>query len=130
VTIDASALLAVTLAEPDGMRFALAIAAAERPRVPSATWFEATMRVDVMGDATVASRFDALIQEGDIEIIPVIFDHVREARRARRLYGTPHKAQLNFGDCLVYGVARHEREPLLFEGNDFSQTDIETASKD
>lgn len=31
---------------------------------------------------------------------------------------------------MVYGVARHEREPLLFKGDDFAQTDIEPALKD
>jgi uncharacterized protein with PIN domain len=30
----------------------------------------------------------------------------------------------------VYGVAKVEREPLLFKGNDFAQTDIEPALKD
>ena len=112
------------------MRYALAISAAERPRVPSVTWFEATMRVDAMGDVEALRRFDDLIREGGIEIVPLTADHAREARRARQLFGKPHKAQLNFGDCLVYGVARHEREPLLFKGDDFSQTDIEPALKD
>jgi uncharacterized protein with PIN domain len=31
---------------------------------------------------------------------------------------------------MVYGVAKAECAPLLFEGNDFSQTDIEPALKD
>jgi uncharacterized protein with PIN domain len=31
---------------------------------------------------------------------------------------------------MVYGVAKSEGEPLLFKGDDFSQTDIESASKD
>ena len=39
-------------------------------------------------------------------------------------------AKLNFGDCMVYGVAKAEREPLLFKGSDFSQTDIEPALQD
>ncbi len=128
--IDGSALLAVVLAEPDGMRYALAIAGAERPRVPAPTWFEATMRVDGIGDPEVSRRFGDLIRTSGIEIIPFTADHAQEARRARQLYGRPNPARLNFGDCLVYGVARHEREPLLFKGDDFSKTDIEPALKD
>ena len=47
------------------------------------------------------------------------------------MYGRrQHPARLNFGDCMVYGVAKAEREPLLFKGDDFSQTDIEPALKD
>ena len=41
-----------------------------------------------------------------------------------------HPARLNFGDCFAYGVAKAAGEPLLFKGNDFSQTDIEPALKD
>ncbi len=31
----------------------------------------------------------------------------------------------DFGDCAVYALAQSLDEPLLFVGNDFSQTDIE-----
>jgi uncharacterized protein with PIN domain len=34
------------------------------------------------------------------------------------------------GDCLVYGVAKAEREPPRFRGAEFSQTDLEPALKD
>ena len=39
--VDASALLAVVLDEPDARRFAEVIAGAPRARLPAATWFEA-----------------------------------------------------------------------------------------
>ena len=39
--------------------------------------------------------------------------------------GQGHPAQLNLGDCAVYALAKSLDEPLLFVGNDFSQTDIE-----
>jgi ribonuclease VapC len=39
--------------------------------------------------------------------------------------GRVHPAQLNMGDCAVYALAKTTNEPLLFVGNDFSQTDIE-----
>jgi ribonuclease VapC len=35
-----------------------------------------------------------------------------------------HKAGLNFGDCFSYALALDQRAPLLFVGDDFSQTDI------
>jgi ribonuclease VapC len=129
--IDSSALLAIVLDEPDAARYAQAIAATSRRRMPSITWFEASMRIDQAGDDFAASRFDDFIRDFAIEIIPFTADHARAARTARKLYGKPrHPAQLNFGDCAAYGVARHEREPLLFKGADFAQTDIEPALKD
>jgi ribonuclease VapC len=128
--IDSSALLAIVLAEPDAAQYARAIATSEARRLPSVTWFEASLRVDAKGDAFAVNRFDDFVRDFRIEIVPFTAGHAREARRARLLYGKPHAAQLNYGDCMVYGVARHEREPLLFKGNDFSRTDIESALKD
>jgi len=131
VIIDASALLAVVLAEPDAARYARAIAGAAEPRMPSVTWFEASMQVDAGGDEIAVSRFDDFVRDFDIRIIPFSAEHARHARIGRRLYGrNNHPARLNFADCMVYGVAKAEREPLLFKGNDFSQTDIEPALKD
>jgi ribonuclease VapC len=130
VIIDSSALLAVVLAESDADQYARAIATSATRRLPSVTWFEASMRIDAKGDAFAISRFDDFIKDFRIELIPFTPSHAREARRARLLYGKPHHpARLNFGDCLVYGVAKHEGESLLFKGDDFSRTDIEPALK-
>jgi ribonuclease VapC len=38
--------------------------------------------------------------------------------------GIGDPAVLNYGDCLAYGVAMAEREPLLCKGEDFSRTDV------
>ncbi len=38
-----------------------------------------------------------------------------------------HPASLNVGDCFAYAEAKHRECPLLFVGNDFSQTDIVSA---
>ena len=38
-----------------------------------------------------------------------------------------HPARLNMGDCFAYACARTGGTPLLFKGDDFTQTDIEVA---
>ncbi len=38
--------------------------------------------------------------------------------------GTGHSSALNYGDCFFYALAKHLSLPLLFKGDDFSQTDI------
>lgn len=38
-----------------------------------------------------------------------------------------HPARLNFGDCASYATARLAAEPLLYVGEDFARTDIESA---
>jgi ribonuclease VapC len=114
VIVDASALLAVALNEPDGRRFAEAIAGAPRARMPAATRFEAALAVDTDGDDVASRRFDEVVQNLRIELIAFTPVHAEQAREARRIYGRKrHPAQLNFGDCMVYGVAKAEREPLL-----------------
>ncbi|MEY4779870.1 MAG: hypothetical protein RLZZ607_1183, partial [Pseudomonadota bacterium] len=35
-----------------------------------------------------------------------------------------HAADLNFGDCFAYACAKSRDAPLLYKGNDFSQTDL------
>ena len=53
------------------------------------------------------------------------------ARSAWRIFGRGvHPAKLNFGDCFAYALAKETREPLLFKGRDFAQTDVEPALKD
>jgi ribonuclease VapC len=129
--VDASALLAVVLDEPDGRRFAELILAAQHARMPAATWFEAALAVDTKGDHLASRRFDDAVRGLGIELIPFTPEHAALAREARRIYGRGrHPARLNFGDCTAYGVAKGEGEALLFKGDDFAQTDIEPALKD
>jgi uncharacterized protein with PIN domain len=40
--------------------------------------------------------------------------------------GSP--ANLNFGDCFTYALARDKREPLLYKGDDFAHTDLRSAA--
>jgi ribonuclease VapC len=39
-----------------------------------------------------------------------------------------HPAQLNFGDCFAYTLAKVSCEPLLFKDNDFVHTDVTRAA--
>lgn len=41
--------------------------------------------------------------------------------------GSEHRARLNRGDSYGYALAHITSEPLLFRGNDFMHTDIESA---
>lgn len=54
------------------------------------------------------------------------------ARQAYRDYGkgSGHPAQLNFGDCFSYALAKDRDEPLLYKGNDFIHTDIRVGEGD
>jgi ribonuclease VapC len=60
---------------------------------------------------------------------PFTEEQAQIARQAYRDYGkgSGHRAQLNFGDCFSYALARVKREPLLFKGDDFVHTDVRSA---
>ena len=56
----------------------------------------------------------------------------QQAHIARQAYcdygrGSGQPAQLNFGDCFAYALARVTGEPLLFKGDDFRHADIAPA---
>jgi ribonuclease VapC len=69
-----------------------------------------------------------ILQELGINEIPFSQVHWREAVEAYQRFGRGrHPAKLNFGDCLSYATALLAGQPLLFVGNDFNQTDIDSA---
>jgi len=129
--VDSSALLAVILNEADEPRFAEAMIDAPTLRMSAANWVEAAIVVDSHKNPTAKVRFEDLTAELRLEIVPVTVEDAYRTRMAHNDFGRGHHpARLNFGDCFAYALAKQAREPLLFKGNDFSQTDIEPALKD
>jgi ribonuclease VapC len=55
---------------------------------------------------------------------------VRAASDAYGRYGKGinSKASLNLSDCAAYALAKTLGAPLLFKGNDFPETDIQSAA--
>lgn len=127
--IDTSAIIAILRAEPDAPVFARAIAAADTRAMSAANFFEAAIVIDGSRDPIASRRFDDFIRTAKIAIIPVTESQVRTARAAYRDFGkgNGHPAALNFGDCFAYALAKESQEPLLFKGEDFVHTDIQSA---
>lgn len=72
---------------------------------------------------------DLYVARSRMEIAPFTESQAGLAREAFRRYGKGrHPAQLNFGDCMAYALAREAGEELLFKGTDFSLTDIAVAA--
>jgi ribonuclease VapC len=128
--VDSSALISVIFNEADEDRFLGAMVDAPLVRMSAANWLEAAIVVDARRDPDVEVRFDEVIRTLGIQIAPVTEGIALRARRAYVQFGRGnHPARLNYGDCFAYALAKVEREPLLFKGNDFAQTDIEPALK-
>jgi ribonuclease VapC len=128
--VDSSALLTVILNESDEPRMAAAMVDAPVLRMSAANWVEAALVVDSSRSPRAKARFEDLIRELGIELVPVTIEAAYRCRAAHADYGRGnHPARLNYGDCFAYALAKLSGEPLLFIGNDFAQTDVEPALK-
>lgn len=125
MVVDTSALVAVLAGEPEHGIFNEKIAAAERCALSAANYAETHIVIESrLGDA--GTRELALyLHESGIAIVPVDRDQADLARLAYKDFGRgKHEAQLNFGDCFAYALAKRLGAPLLFKGGDFSKTDL------
>lgn len=127
--VDSSALMAIVLKEPDGDVYLRALSKTRNRKISAATWVEVHMVVDNPNQNQAAKvRFEHLMDRLKFEVVAVDADTTWAARRANQDNGRGrHPARLNFGDCFSYALAKQTGEPLLFKGNDFSQTDVVSA---
>ena len=126
--VDTSSLVAVLFDEPDSERYATAMAQAARCRMSAANFLEASLVVEGRAGISGAQELDIFIETAEIEIVPVSVEQARVARRAWREFGKGnHPAGLNFGDCFAYALAKVAGEPILYKGDDFTLTDVESA---
>jgi ribonuclease VapC len=129
--VDTSALVAILRGEAERDAFTRAVRVNAPARISAANYFEAGIQIDNKEDPVRGHLLDAFIVRSRMEIVPVSVGQAKIARQAYRDYGkgSGHPAQLNFGDCFAYALAKEADEPLLFKGNDFIHTDIRDASK-
>jgi ribonuclease VapC len=127
--VDTSAIIAILKDEPDYDKYSEAMLLSHKQVQMSATsYLEAGIVFDAANDGT-DDALEALISDLRISISSVTADQARTARAAYRQYGkgSGHPAQLNFGDCFAYALAKDSCEALLFKGSDFAQTDVVAA---
>jgi ribonuclease VapC len=129
--VDSSALLTILLGGPQAPAMLDALVDAEHPRMSVANWLEVAMLIEERGGRLASLRFDEFFRASGIELMPVDAAQAAAARTAWRYFGRHrHSARLNFGDCFAYALANETNKPLLFQGEDFSRTDIVSALRD
>jgi ribonuclease VapC len=128
MVIDTSALIAILFGEPEALSFTRAIADESRKMISSFNALESGIVVEARKGEAGGRELDLLMHRAQIEIVAMNADQTELARAAWRKYGKGnHPAGLNIGDCCAYALAKYSGEPLLFKGNDFSQTDMRAA---
>ena len=135
--LDASAMLAILLREPDaGEYLARLEGATKRVYTSPIARFEAIVSLaraktrpghtspDLIDAAT--ALVDRFLEEIPAQIIAISPDMGQRAVEAAARYGkiVGHPARLNLGDCFAYAAAETYRLPLLYKGDDFAATDM------
>ncbi|MCX7365025.1 MAG: type II toxin-antitoxin system VapC family toxin [Alphaproteobacteria bacterium] len=131
--VDASAIVAILNREPEADAFADSIEDSEAAVTSAIAIFEATLALCRIRHATVddaTADVEEFLNVARIRCVAIGPAEAKSALAAFARYGKGrgHPAQLNLGDCFAYAVARNQGIPLLFKGNDFANTDIESAA--
>jgi ribonuclease VapC len=127
--VDASALLAFLLQEPESDALADRLEAAGTAMTSSVALYEtvaALMSRERIGRNEAEARLLATMDEANISVIDITPEIGRLALDAFDRYGKGrgHPAQLNMGDCFAYACAKAHGVPLLYKGDDFARTDL------
>src|SRR3954447_18393004 len=129
MVIESSAIVALLLGEPETEALVAAIAAAQRRVVSAGSYLESAIVISARSGSTAQAQLDELLDSLGIAILPFTREQADTTIEAYRRYGkgSGHPANLNFGDCFAYALAKLTDEPILFKVNDFSQTDLRPA---
>ncbi|MYZ47651.1 type II toxin-antitoxin system VapC family toxin [Propylenella binzhouense] len=133
IVVDASAIIAILFEEAEAPDCMDALQT-EVPRLISAVNYVEAGTVMAgrirNGDRHEAiADLDAFLSDFSISIASIDENLGRAAMRARLDYGKGFgtRGGLNFGDCFAYALAKRHSAPLLYVGDDFALTDVQSA---
>ena len=130
MVIDTSALLAILLQEEEGAAFAEAIEEGPTRLLSAVSFLQTALVVETRKGPAGGRELDLALHHARVDIVPFDSTQAEIAREAYRRFGRGrHPAALNLGDCCAYALAVATREPLLFKGEDFAKTDLESWRK-
>jgi ribonuclease VapC len=127
IVVDASAVLAIYLNEPERGVFLEVLTKAAQLEMTAVNAWEVLARARSVNGVEGAREAEALLAALGITVVSTSLDDVRAAVDAFSLYGRKTSANLNLGDCFAYALAKKRQAPLLFKGDDFDKTDVERA---
>ncbi len=126
--LDASAMVAILLREPEAAELSERLEGASRRLTSALAIYETTLAVTRRRGWTLPAARGLVAEFMDIveiSIVPIDASESQAALDAFERYGKGrHPAALNMGDCFAYACAKTHRVPLLFKGDDFSKTDV------
>ena len=129
IVVDASALVAILMDEPERDLFLAALSRSASGLSPVGYWEAATRLEQHRGQPGVLD-LDQLIANFDVRIVAADDAIAKGAADAQRKFGKRTPAKLNLGDCFAYALARELDAPLLYKGDDFTRTDVKSVLPD
>ena len=133
IVVDASAIVAILTGEPERDALTDALERASEITTSPLAIYEATLGLvrilrrsveDAEADVTEFLRLARVA----VQPIQTETAHVALEAFARYGKGRGHPARLNLGDCFIYAQTKVGGASLLYKGEDFSKTDLESAS--
>jgi ribonuclease VapC len=122
IAVDTSALMAILLNEACADLCVAALEEEIEIVISAGTVAEALI---VSERRNVGEEMAQLIEALGFTIVNVTLGSARRIAAAHVRWGKGvHPASLNFGDCFAYEVAMEHVCPLLYVGDDFSNTDV------
>lgn len=125
IAVDTSALMAILRKEVMGEACEAALKVDQPILISAGTLTEALIVARRKG---ALPGMSVLLEQLELTVIDVTADVAQACLEAYQIWGRGfHPAELNYGDCFSYVAAKANDCPLLYVGNDFSQTDIRSA---
>jgi ribonuclease VapC len=129
--VDASAIVAILIREPEADALADALDGARAPITSPIAIFEAVLGICRHRRASVEeaeAHVDEFLEIARVRVVPIGEREGELALAAFARYGKGrgHPAQLNLGDCFAYAAAKTHRTALLFNHDFLRPPDKDT----
>jgi ribonuclease VapC len=130
IAVDTSALVAISLNEPERFSFLTIIRGSTKALVSTVSVLETKMVLFGRKGVRAVVMLNDLLGLRRFEITPPSLADTDVAYAAFLAFGkgSGHPAALNFGDVYSYALAKVRNLPLLYKGDDFAETDLQAAA--
>jgi ribonuclease VapC len=125
IVVDSSVVVAILQREPDAPTWIEVFDKSSKALMSVVSFVETSMVVCGRRPNPDPREITSLLDALGVDIVPVTPKQGEAAVAAFLHYGKGrHRAGLNLADCFSYALAKIQKAPLLFKGNDFAMTDL------
>jgi len=125
IVVDSSVIVAILRREPDALTWIEILDRTSKALMSVVSFVETNMVICGRRSDPDPHEVTSLLKALRIDIVPVTGKQGETAVAAFLRYGKGrHRASLNLADCFSYALAKVQKAPLLYKGNDFAMTDL------